>query len=393
MREIILYTGCFSEPDQNAAGKRVLGIALALEKIGYDIILLGKTQKKDNTGKVEYSEHIWFDGLPDYGRIRYQDYFEYIKKYVEKMPKRPKLIIRYSSPGLSIFDYMLNRYSKKTGIPVVADVVDWLSAGGNSILFNVVKTVDTYLEKAVFNKYGTGVIAISSFLAEYYKKFNNNVVTIPPLVSCYTQNNSVNRTVRIVYAGVPFRLGMKIKNTHKTKDRLDLTIEILIELYKEGYRNFLFEIYGITEKDFLVAYPQYQHDLKKCCEVIHFFGRKNMDEVQNIIRESDYTILLREKNRGTMAGFSTKIVESLSCGTPVITTNTSDIGMYIRDGLNGFIIDIDDLRKAKEQMIKVLTASSSEIQNMKDNCYKMRTFEFTQYVESLESFINNITQN
>lgn len=45
---------------------------------------------------------------------------------------------------------------------------------------------------------------------------------------------------------------------------------------------------------------------------------------------------IREKTRKTMAGFPTKVVESMSLGTPVITTDASDLADYIKHGENEF---------------------------------------------------------
>ncbi len=391
MRELVLYTGCFAEPDENAAGKRVLGIALALEEAGYNVLLLGKAQRK-GTKTIQYSEHVLFEALPEYGRVKYNGYFKHVVSVIEKQQKKPACVIRYSSPGLALFDNKLNRYCKSHGIPVVADVVDWLGASGPTLLYKAVKGVDTYLEKAVFNKKGSGVIAISTYLGNYYKKYNDNVIIIPPLVSKYTENTRINNKTVIVYAGIPFRLGVEVKNPSRVKDRLDLAVKVFLDICEEGTDSFIFNVYGVTKEEFLVAYPNFKDQLHEFNEAVCFHGKKPMEMIQRELNNADFSILLREENRGTMAGFSTKVVESLSCGTPVITTNTSDLSTYIIDGKNGFYVDIHNWNALKEKIRGITSLSSDEIIKLKAECLNNKVFLFSCYSMELKNFIKRLNE-
>lgn len=392
MRELIIYTGYFAEPDENAAGKRVFGVALALENAGYDVLMLGKANR-NGTNKIKYTNHIYFEALPEYGRVKYNGYFKHIVTVIEKQERKPKCIIRYSSPGLALLDYKLNKYCKKRNIPIVADVVDWLPGSGPNIFYKTVKTIDTFFEKAIFNKQGSGVIAISSYLGDYYKKYNRNVIVIPPLVPYYTKNEQMNEKRIIVYAGIPFRPGAEVKDKHKVKDRLDLAVKVCLDIYKEGIKGFKFNIYGVSRDEFLTAYPEYKSNLLEADSLICFHGKQRMDFIQREINKADYTILLREKNRGTMAGFSTKVVESLSCGTPVITTNTSDLNSYIIHGETGFYVDINDWNGLIAQVKGALLTDEKSLYEMKLNCYQRKDFLYCNYSSTLKSFIEGIQYN
>ena len=232
MRPLIIYTGNFAEPDNNAAGKRIFGNSLILESLGYDVLILGKTQDEHYSGRKQYTEHISFESYPNYGRIKYKGYVAYLKKVIEDQEVKPVCIIRYGAPGLSIYDNDILKLAHERGIKVIADVADWLSSDGGNIIFNAVKTLDTYIEKAVYNNKSDGVIAISSYLGQYYKKCVSNVVIIPPIAPEYKKNTAENKIVQIMYAGVPFRMGLKVKDVHKIKDRLDIAVEVLAEVYK-----------------------------------------------------------------------------------------------------------------------------------------------------------------
>ena len=52
-----------------------------------------------------------------------------------------------------------------------------------------------------------------------------------------------------------------------------------------------------------------------------------------------------------MAGFPTKVVESLALGTPVITNLTSDLGFCVFDGRNGVILDARSEQDASPEAV------------------------------------------
>lgn len=390
MRKLIIYTGLFSEPERNAAGKRVYGNALVLESLGYDVLMLGKTQDKQYSGQKNYSPNIVFESYPDYGRIKYKGYFSYLKKIVDARKDELFCIIRYGSPGLSLYDYEVLKLANHNGIKVVADVVDWLSPDSGNIFFNTVKYIDTYLEKAVFNCKSDGVIAISSYLSKYYKKKLENVIIIPPLVPEYKANIVNNEVVHIIYAGLPFRMGKKVKDVHKIKDRLDIAVFAIAEIYKKGFHNFLFRIYGMTEEQYIVAFPNQVNLLHEVGTSIEFMGVRPMVEVQEELVKSDFSILLREKNRGTSAGFPTKVVESMSCGTPVITTKTSDLCKYIREGENGFFVELEDMNRLIEKLTYIISLDTSSVKRIKECCFSQRFFLPDSLKQEMEFFLHKL---
>ena len=54
--------------------------------------------------------------------------------------------------------------------------------------------------------------------------------------------------------------------------------------------------------------------------------------------EADYLVIWREQNRVNAAGFSTKFVESVTVGTPVITTDTGELRKYIIEYALGYVV-------------------------------------------------------
>lgn len=386
MKSVIFYIGNFDRPELNAAGKRVYGNALILEKLGYRVVLIGKHKEGTSMTPVRYTADIVFYSFPNESLVKTDVYITYLEKVISSEGK-PSIIIRYGSPGLAIFDNRLNSYCKKEKIKMVADVVDWLPSGGNSPIFNIVKGIDTFLEKGIFNKRSDGVIAISSYLEKYYQKSHCKTVVIPPVVRQYIENKTYNNSIRLVYAGVPFRLGRIVKKSSEVKDRLDLAVEAVVETAGRG-ANVVLEIYGITEEQYLTAYPAHRSLLKSGAVI--FFGRKDMKKVQEIVNQADFTILLRDQNRATMAGFPTKVVESLSCGTPVITTKTSDLENYITNGVNGYFVSTNNKIELVDEMQKILSIDRESIDRMKKECFESRQFLLDNFEESLSGFLKKL---
>lgn len=384
-KKTVVYIGNFDRPDKSAAGKRVYGIAKILEELGYNIYLLGKENSFED--KVMYSSNIFYYSFPKFSIIKPHSYIDWFERFLLEKDIRPEFVIRYGSPSLAYFDFLLNKWGKKNKIPIIADVVDWLSSDGKNLIFNIIKTIDTFLEKAIFNKQCDGLIVISNYLMEYYTKCSKKYVIIPPLVehnlfSVFSKKVD-NSKIKIIYAGCPFRKGIEIKKTGKIKDRLDLCILVISELSKEF--EIEFNIYGLTEEEYRIAFPKHKELIKS--DAIVFHGKVPMKEVQKEISKSDYLLLVREKTRATMAGFPTKIVESLSCGTPVITTDTSDLKDYIIADYNGHIVDINNL---DEDLKTIFMHSSDFRKKMKKNCINSCKFEYSNFINQMSEFINSL---
>lgn len=387
-KKLIIYLGNFDKPEISAAGKRVFGNALIFSKLGYKVVLIGKNKSDNDTSyPILYEEDIDYYAFPNLSLYKTTQYINYVNYIIEKVGN-PESIIRYGSPGLATFDRKLITFCKKKNISLIADVVDWLPSGGNSIIFNLFKKIDTYLEKGVFNKKSDGIITISSFLSNYYKNKNCKTVIIPPVVSKYRENKESNPITKVVYAGIPFRLGRRVKSEDEVKDRLDLAVRGIIGVIRKGV-SVTFDIYGITKEQYLTAYPTDAEVFEGMDDSVRFHGKKSMGTVQDAVNTADFTILLRNRNRATMAGFPTKIVESISCGTPVITTNTSDLDKYI-DNTTGFFVDISSEKKIIDDLKKIFSCDNELLRLMKKNCFESKKFCADMFEDRVKGFITEL---
>ncbi|MEQ6376429.1 glycosyltransferase [Bacillaceae bacterium S4-13-56] len=403
MKKTVLYIGNFSFPLGNAAGKRVYANGKILRELGYEVIFIGMDKEVDsslNGTKSEY-EGFTFYNFPYPKRsmewISYRKTFSDLIKFLntEEIVNSLDLVIYYGSPTLSIFNMKLIRYCKRKKISVIADCVDWLTTKTNNPVFDLIKWADNTYQKAYVNKKADGVIAITNYLSDYYKKRGSKTVVIPPLSPIENLNSKTvhkKSDIKIItYAGLPFRKGQPVVDCKKLKDRIDKTVILLCKLKRKGV-SFVFNIYGFTKEEYLIAIPSQKVFIEELGDSIIFNGHMHNEIVVERVSNSDFTILLRDINRDTTAGFPTKISESISCGTPVITTDTSDLGEYIVEGKNGFFIEIEDEEKASETLKNILEQKMEDILLMKNYCKNSKTFHYRGKLSQMAELIEKINE-
>ena len=112
-------------------------------------------------------------------------------------------------------------------------------------------------------------------------------------------------------------------------------------------------------------------------KAVKFYGRIPHEEAIREVALSDWSIIIRENTLSNKAGFPTKFVESISCGTPVIANKFSNVAEYI----SGSKSLLNDGKSLKEKIIECC-ADKSEIDR--------EVFSYKSYSSTIFDFINNI---
>lgn len=388
LKGTIIYLGGFELPDKNAAAHRVLSNAKILRELGFNVIFidvdrgLEYTSNILNTKKVIHGFECWSSPHPKSNNewIHYLTNTQCFTKIFNQY-KDVRAVIVYNYQAIAMM--RLKMYCTKKRIKVIADCTEWYSTKGTNIIFKIIKGFDIFLRMRVIQKRLDGVIVISRYLENFYRK-SHSVIRIPPLVDLLeekwettTQKNNDNK-IRLVYAGSP----------GKNKDKLNLLIESLFKL--EKFKNYTFHIVGITKEQYLYDFTDHKGILESLGERVHFLGRLSHRDSIKYLKMSDFSIFIRENTRLNKAGFPTKFVESISCGTPVITTKTSDLESYIVDGENGYFIDINRSTDSTEVLKKILKLDNEEINRIKNNCVKSGNFHYKNYVKQTKKFLENV---
>lgn len=353
-------------PDRNAAAQRVLSIAKALRLAGYQIKFYGVTQNDDFKGNIdgfEYEACAYPKSTRDW--IRYAIGTN-IKQYLKQ--ENPSWVFTYNYPAIA--QNKIISYCHKKGIRVVGDITEWYRSQ------TFPKRIDTYLRMHYSNKHLDGLVTISSYLSNYYSR--QKYIQIPPLVDKREEkwNEPINfkdsSKIRLIYIG-----------TGSKKDRLDKIIRGISDCKNNC---FSLTIIGINENQF---YEIYGKDIEINQESITFLGRQPHKEALRLLRNVDFQIFFRDNIRVNNAGFPTKLVESMSAGIPVITNKISNIGDYIINGKNSFMIDEPNKEQITNILHQVSLLSHDDIEKMKESIDKDR-FDYHKYSESLSDFMNSL---
>ena len=366
-----LYVGRFELPDKEATANRVVANAKLLRELGHEVILAGWSE---DVGVFDGWKSIECYGFESYQKHKAKSSFEKYKMFVDASPElelmksiHPDVLVAYDFPAVALDKLM--KFCRKNGIKCICDVSEWYTNANKNPLFRLVRAYDSYKRMKVLHKRADGLIVISKYLQEYYCE--QNTVLIPPLIDIEDPKWEVvpreeSDTCKFVYVGWPSR----------TKERLDLVVAAVSSLAESN--DVSLDIYGITEKQYREIY-KIQSDAK-ISECVGFHGRVPHLEAISAVKNADYSLVIREACLKNNAGFPSKLVECIGCGTAVITTPISNVSDYVGDGKNGFVITIDKLLCGLERAISRKT--SLEIDK--------ETFDYRNFSNSLEKFLKGL---
>lgn len=88
---------------------------------------------------------------------------------------------------------------------------------------------------------------------------------------------------------------------------------------------------------------------------IIFTGNIDYNALPELYNSAD-VVALCSKNEG----FGLSLTEGMACGRPVIGTKAGGIPIQVRDGENGFLVDIGDVKATADRIIQILTDNELE---------------------------------
>ena len=363
----VLYVGGFELPDRNPAAHRVLNNAKILKELGYKVVLCGVD--KEITATNETPQII--NGFESYPIAYPKSTKQWIKQMTDISHYKTiiskynvKLIIGYNLHAAPLAKLL--KLAKKSGIKVVADCTEWYENKFSLKPIKLIKCVDTFFTMRVLQKKCDGMIAISSFLADYYKKRVKNTVILPPLVDSedekYINNKTENEIPVLVYSGSPSASKEALGDVVKALNRLD---DIPFKL----------KVVGVTREGFKEIY-----NVEPNGEKIEFLGRVSHSEALNAVKNSDYSLVIRPKSRVTTAGFPTKFAEAISCGTAVIANDISDLAEYLKNNKNGYLIKLENIQQELNEILLKKEMPTVE----------KETFDYRNYIAKIKVFLCDI---
>lgn len=336
----IVYLGAFDFPQRNAAANLVLSTAELLADSGYRVVICGRPTE----GGRSVDTHV-LDGVQL--KLRSQRNGRGVKynpialwhfyRSCLKAELNLSAIIAYNMPAAVLAEILV--WGRKRHIPVIAHCTEWYAnvRWRTSPATAPIRNLDTFLRMRILHWLADGLLVSSRYLAEYYR--DKPTLALPTLSANIDTDAPTRRssTPQIVYAGTPFGPGTRNIPPATMKDRLDLVIELLNEARQLG-AHFRFDVFGLDRHSYLAAVPRHVELLRELGERVVFQGRVSPTAAATAIKNADYTIIIRDPTRVTLAGFPTKFTESVVQGTPVLANPVGEITQYLRDGVNGYLL-------------------------------------------------------
>lgn len=228
-----------------------------------------------------------------------------------------------------------------------------------------------------------GIVSISRLLDEYYKSKNVRSIRIPTILDIQNTEcpdwKKKDSKIHIVFAG-----------TLGTKEQMAPIIGALASnlVFRKRIQ---FDIYGPTKSMVLKNLGKDAAFLKEAGNSVVIHGRIPQEQVSAVYMQSDYLIFVRPLRQSSNAGFPTKLAESMSVGTPVITNDTGDIGLYLKNGSNGFLLHQNTLEAVTECFTKILSLDNNTYMNIRKEARKTaeRYFDYRSYTEILTDFFES----
>ena len=382
-----VYIGSFRLPNLDAAAPRVLNVAKALREAGHVVRFIswgGQYRESDLSSDGKYRvdgfEYVITHELDAEGG--------FVAKAKSKLTRgnKTKALLKHCVNDIDVvityngcLTRWLLRFTKKHQIKLINDITEWFKYAELKCTDWLPYAYNMFcIQKRVKNK-----IVISSYLDRFYHETHN--ITIPATYDLSEQkwHNEENNTraqhsvgqfdgVTLIYAGTPSR-----------KDLLHNIINVVQRLNEEQH-NIRFLVLGTTRDQYLTQYAESLHNVN-LHENICFLGRVSQDLIPAYYSISDFMVLLREPNRKSNAGFPTKFSESIASGTPVIANITSDLGLYLKDGVTGFVVENPSEQSLYETLIH------NVIPMRKDESEKMSfSLDYHTYVEPLKRFMDEL---
>lgn len=396
--KIFFIIGNFEFPQKNAAGIRVWGMGKIAQSCGWQVIFIGVTRSKSAKSDKEESEGMTGYSLPypqsPLAWLRFRKQYRSTMRILEQYDESQIAgIYLYQSLAISLWMKLIFSWCKVRKIPCFMDAGDWFQWSGKGLWYALAKYIDTSYQKR-FLMPKANVIAVSRFFENYYRKLNTPVFLLPHVNDLQSCKKELSAQIelwrekaspalrRLCYAGTPFLIGSR--KGRFTKDRLDRTLELLYALLKEGM-NFRMDIYGVTKEEYLYVFFEHEKLMPDLEGQVFFHGRKSVDVVRKAIAVSDFTILHRDVNLVTTAGFPTKFAESINLCVPVIAEESSDIGYYLEEGKNGFFLPCNFTEQVNK-MQQILRLSVDEIYQMKRYCFTHTIFDYRNFSSKFAEF-------
>jgi glycosyltransferase involved in cell wall biosynthesis len=404
----IAYVGMFGFPDGDAGTVHVLGVAKALRELGNEVVFFSNMKSAQNIPAKTRIEH--YDGISTYeefkyrplehsgigiwGRLRRQasittGYSVFQRLKIEESKEPVDALIAYQAQSLLF--YRMLHWCTSRKIPLICDVVEWFDrnhyAKGGRYGYHALNS-ELNMRKLYF--LSDGVLTISKYLENYYSSHGLPTLRVPNLIDILDEKWSLDRTSPAKHASKRLRLAFV-----GSAGKKDLLVNAIRGLSLVGAKECEIVVVGPSPEELRANLGPDSKLIGTLSGSLNFIGRLPHREALRQLAQADFSILLRPNAQFANAGFPTKLVESLAMGIPVICNPTGDIGLYVRDGYEGIVIQDASPEAFAYGVRRALSMSLDDRLAMRQQARKTAelSFDYRNWVAILGKFIDRVAAN
>lgn len=383
----IAYVTPHPIPSNAAMSRRMEGIALSLQAGGHEVRIISGARptvdRRWDAGTVEAVNELSRGSSVLWRPTRSFRYGPPTVRRLDELRGEVDAVLIYG--GLTPFAVRLLQWGRRRRVPILADVVEWYQMthlrGGplGPHALNSEVTMRAVLPRL------DGLICISSFLADYYRQRGVPVVVVPPTLD--------TEAVRPRLDADPHRrqvLTLAYAGTAGKKDNLDAVADAVVRVDPTGSLIRLL-VAGSTAAT-LHRLPALQQFHRRLPGSIIPLGEISQTEALEVVRDADYIPLLREDKKFARAGFPTKLVESMSVGTPMMGNRVGDLGQYLEDDRDALLTASPTAGAFADLLDRALTIDSHHHLRLRREARAtaVRQFDFRGYVDQVSSLVTNV---
>lgn len=257
-------------------------------------------------------------------------------------------------------------------------------------IMDLARYLEDYCEFKLMEKmtrFYDGLIVISTKIEKYFSRYNGNLLRVPILSDtgekqfaaappCYPGNDAI---FSLCFTGL---LTLK-------KEGFDLLYQAMAAVKKTG-RKIDLHLYGpihAREKEAMLSALPEHLGLEGC---IHYHGQ--VDNAILIREMQKYHLLILPRPWSLQAdhGFSTKLSEYMVSGVPVLVTNVSDNALFIKDGVNGYIVQPGDPVAMSQKLLEIMDHYHRTAATIAENAFATArdNFHYAIYSKKLAEFMS-----
>lgn len=383
----VAYVGPFPYPSGAAASRRVLGVAQSLVMGGFDVVIASGAGEGGDAQPTltEQEPGIRWCRLPErvaehwprpLRRARYAWMGSRTIEWLDAQATRPSAVILYS--GYTPYLLHLLPWCRRNGVRLIFDAVEWYEP--ETRLGYLTSPYQWNIEWAMRRliPQTDGVIAISSYLAAYYRRRGLPLVTIPPTTSAIAPGPwRSDARLRLCYAGNP-----------SYKDELGAVLKAVAQVARQGAPVHL-TVAGPEPAQVLGMLGEASGGLPAWLQTVGLLAHS---EVQRLVGSVDFSILARRSCRMSNAGFPTKFVESFASGTPVIANLTSDLHLHLLDGKTGLVCAGPGVSEIASTLERALKLGEAGLRAMRQAClaHAQAAFHPAHHAAAVRSLVDQV---